>query len=123
MIFMGVIALLLASIGVYGVMAYAVTERTHEIGVRLALGARPRDVLQLVLRRGLILTLVGLLIGLPIAFGVAQLLASIIYGVSAADLVTFGGIGALMCVITFLACYIPARRAMQVDPMIALRYE
>jgi len=123
MIFMGVIALLLASIGVYGVMAYAVTERTHEIGVRLALGAQPRDVLQLVLRRGLILTLVGLLIGLPIAFGVAQLLASIIYGVSAADLVTFGGIGALMCVITFLACYIPARRAMQVDPMIALRYE
>ena len=123
MIFMGVIALLLASIGVYGVMAYAVTERTHEIGVRLALGAQPRDVLQLVLRRGLILTLVGLLIGLPIAFGVAQLLASIIYGVSAADLVTFGGIGALMCIITFLACYIPARRAMQVDPMIALRYE
>jgi putative ABC transport system permease protein len=123
MVAMGVIALLLASIGVYGVMAYAVTERTHEIGVRLALGAQPRDVLQLVLLRGLILTFVGLLIGLPIAFGVAQLLSSIIYGVSAADLVTFGGIGALMCVITFLACYIPARRATQVDPMIALRYE
>jgi putative ABC transport system permease protein len=123
MIAMGVIALLLASIGVYGVMAYAVTERTHEIGIRLALGAQPRDVLQLVLLRGLILTFVGLLIGLPIAFGVAQLLSSIIYGVSAADLVTFGGIGALMCVITFLACYIPARRATQVDPMIALRYE
>jgi putative ABC transport system permease protein len=123
MTLMGVIALLLASIGVYGVMAYAVTERTHEIGVRLALGAQPRDVLQLVLRRGLILTFVGLLIGLPIAFGVAQILSNIIYGVSAADLATFGGIGALMCVITFLACYIPARRAMQVDPMIALRYE
>ena len=123
MILMGVIALLLASIGVYGVMAYAVTERTHEIGVRLALGAQPRDVLQLVLRRGLILTSVGLLIGLPIAFGVAQLLGSIIYGVSAADLVTFGSVGALMCIITFLACYIPARRAMQVDPIIALRYE
>jgi putative ABC transport system permease protein len=123
MVAMGVIALLLASIGVYGVMAYAVTERTHEIGVRLALGAQPRDVLQLVLLRGLILTFVGLLIGLPIAFGVAQLLSSIVYGVSAADLVTFGGIGALMCVITFLACYIPARRAMQVDPIIALRYE
>jgi putative ABC transport system permease protein len=123
MVAMGVIALLLASIGVYGVMAYAVTERTHEIGVRLALGAQPRDVLQIVLLRGLILTFVGLLIGLPIAFGVAQLLSSIIYGVSAADLVTFGGIGALMCVITFLACYIPARRATQVDPMIALRHE
>ncbi len=123
MTLMGIMALLLASIGVYGVMAYAVTERTHEIGVRLALGAQPRDVLQLVLRRGLILTFVGLLIGLPIAFGVAQLLSNIIYGVSAADLVTFGSIGALMCVITFLACYIPARRAMQVDPMIALRYE
>ncbi len=123
MTLMGVIALLLASIGVYGVMAYAVTERTHEIGVRLALGARPREVLRLVLRRGLILTFVGLIIGLPIAFGVAQLMSNIIYGVSAADLVTFGGIGALMCIITSLACYIPARRAMQVDPMIALRYE
>jgi putative ABC transport system permease protein len=123
MTLMGVIALLLASIGVYGVMAYAVTERTHEIGVRLALGAQPREVLQLVLRRGLTLTFVGLLIGLPIAFGVAQLLSSIIYGVSAADLVTFGGIAALLGIITFLACYIPARRAMQVDPMIALRYE
>jgi putative ABC transport system permease protein len=123
MTLMGVIALLLASIGVYGVMAYAVTERTHEIGVRLALGAQPREVLRLVLRRGLILTFVGLIIGLPIAFGVAQLMSNIIYGVSAADLLTFGGIGALMCIITFLACYIPARRAMQVDPMIALRYE
>ena len=120
---MGVIAVLLASIGVYGVMAYAVTERTHEIGVRLALGAQPREILQLVLRRGLILTFVGLLIGLPLAFGVARLLSNIIYGVSAADLVTFGGISALMCIIAFLACYIPARRAMQVDPMIALRYE
>ena len=123
MTLMGVMALLLASIGVYGVMAYAVTERTHEIGVRLALGAQPREVLRLVLRRGLILTFLGLLIGLPIAFGVAQLLSNIIYGVSAADLVTFGGISALMTIITFLACYIPARRAMQVDPMMALRYE
>jgi|SRR5580704_10653503 ABC-type antimicrobial peptide transport system permease subunit len=104
-------------------MAYAGTERTHEIGVRPALGARPREVLRLVLRRGLMLTFVGLLIGLPIAFGVAQFLSSIIYGVSAADLATFGGPGALMCIITILACYIPARRVMQVDPMIALRYE
>jgi putative ABC transport system permease protein len=123
MVAVGVIALLLASIGVYGVMAYAVTERIHEIGIRLALGAHPREVLQLVLRRGLILTSVGLLIGLPIAFGVARLLGSIIYGVSSADLATFGSVGALMCIITFLACYIPARRVMQVDPMIALRYE
>jgi len=104
---MGVIAVLLASIGVYGVMAYAVTERTHEIGVRLALGAQPREILQLVLRRGLILTFVGLLIGLPLAFGVARLLSNIIYGVSAADLVTFGDISALMCIIAFLHVTFP----------------
>jgi putative ABC transport system permease protein len=120
---LGGIALVLASIGVYGVMSYSVSERTHEIGVRLALGARRRDVMNLVLTRGVILTFIGLLIGLPISVGLAQLLAGQIFGVSAGDFTTFVGITLLLCAITMLACYIPARRAMSVDPIVALRYE
>ncbi len=120
---LGVIALVLASIGVYGVMAYSVSERTHEIGVRLALGAQQRDVMNLVLTRGVILTSIGLLIGLPVSVALAQLLAGVIFGVSAGDLTTFVGTTLLLCVITMLACYIPARRAMRVDPIVALRYE
>jgi putative ABC transport system permease protein len=119
----GVIALVLASIGVYGVMAYSVTERTHEIGVRMALGAQQREVLRLVLKRGILMTAIGLLIGLPLAIGLAQLLADLLYGVSSADFATFGGVTLLMCVITLGACYVPARRAARVDPLVALRYE
>ena len=120
---LGIMALILASVGVYGVMAYSVTERTHEIGVRMALGAQQRDVLGLVLTRGLIMTFIGLLIGVPTAWALARFLAGLFFGVSATDLATFSGITALMCAITLLACYIPARKAMQVDPMIALRHE
>jgi putative ABC transport system permease protein len=120
---LGVIALVLASIGVYGVMAYTVSERTHEIGVRLALGAQRRDVMNLVLSRGVILAAIGLLIGLPVSVALAQLLAGVIFGVSAGDVTTFAGVTLLLCVITMLACYIPARRAMRVDPIVALRYE
>ncbi|MFZ3333615.1 MAG: ABC transporter permease [Candidatus Acidiferrales bacterium] len=120
---LGAIALVLASIGVYGVMAYSVSERTHEIGVRLALGAQRRDVMNLVLTRGVILTSIGLLIGLPISVALAQLLAGVIFGVSAGDFTTFAGTTLLLCAITMLACYIPARRAMSVDPIVALRYE
>lgn len=120
---LGAMALVLACVGVYGVMAFAVTERTHEIGVRLALGAHPRDVLRLILRRGVILTLVGLLIGLPVAIGVAQVLANLLYGVSSADAAIFSGVTLLMCAIALLACYIPSRQAMQVDPVNALRHE
>jgi putative ABC transport system permease protein len=119
----GVIALVLASIGVYGVMAYSVTERTHEIGVRVALGAQSRNVFGMVFKHGIVMTSIGLLIGLPLSVALAQLLANLVYGVSNADLVTFIGVTFLMCAITLLACYIPAQKALRVDPMVALRYE
>ena len=120
---MGVIAVILASVGVYGVMAYSVAERTHEIGVRMALGAQPRDVLRMVLRRGVALTAIGLGIGLPISLVLARFLASLLFGVSASDSLTFVGITALLTAVALLSCYLPARRATQVDPLVALRYE
>jgi len=120
---MGVVALVLASVGVYGVMAYSVAERTQEIGVRVAMGAQPRDVLRLIMSRGMMITSFGLLVGLPLAWGLAHLMASLLYGVSAGDITTFVGIALLMCAITLFACYIPTRKAMSVDPIIALRYE
>jgi putative ABC transport system permease protein len=120
---LGVIALAIALAGVYGVMSYAVAERTHEIGVRLSLGAQRRDVLWLVSRRALFLTAAGLAAGLPLSVWLAHLLTGLIYGTSALDPATFIAIPALLCGVALLACYIPARRAMQVDPMVALRYE
>jgi putative ABC transport system permease protein len=120
---LGVIALVLASVGLYGVMAYAVTERTHEIGVRMALGAQLNDVLRLVLGRGLLLTAVGLTIGLALSIALAKLLSGLIFGVSATDLTTFGSVVGLLAFVSLAATIIPARRATQVDPLIALRYE
>jgi putative ABC transport system permease protein len=120
---LGIIALVLASVGVYGVMAYSVAERTHEIGVRMTLGAQRPDVLWLVMTRGLGLTSIGLAIGLPAAWLLARFLAGLFFGVSATDLATFSWITLLMCAITLLACFIPAQRSMRVDPMVALRYE
>jgi putative ABC transport system permease protein len=115
------IALALAAAGIYGLMAYAVVQRTHEIGIRMALGAQARDVLGMILRRGMTLTLVGVTAGVAGAFALMHLIARMLYGVASYDPPTFLSISALLIFVSLLACYLPARRAAKVDPMIALR--
>ncbi|HKQ79780.1 MAG TPA: ABC transporter permease [Blastocatellia bacterium] len=117
------VALVLAAVGVYGVIAYSVSRRTHEIGIRMALGARPRDVLLMVMRQGMTLALVGVAIGLAVASGTTRVLKGLLFELSVTDPPTFALIAALMLGVAFLACYLPARRATTVDPMIALRQE
>jgi putative ABC transport system permease protein len=118
-----VIALVLAAIGIYGVMAFAVTQRTQEIGIRMALGAHTRDVLKLIVKSGMWLAIIGACAGLAGAFAITRLMSSLLFGVSPTDLLTFGLVTAGLLMVALLACYIPARRATKVDPLVALRYE
>ena len=119
----GLLALTLAAIGIFGVMSYAVSQRTREIGVRMALGAGAMDIFKLIIGRGLLLTLIGVGVGLALALVGTRLLSSLLYSVSAIDPLTFAGVTLLLVAVAFLACFFPARRAMKTDPMVALRYE
>jgi predicted permease len=119
----GLLALLLAAVGIYGVISYTTRQRSREIGIRMALGARQSDVFGLVLSQGLRMIVTGLAIGLLVSFALTRFMRNVLFGVRATDTGTFAAVAILLSVVALLACYIPARRAMRVDPMVALRYE
>src|SRR4030095_707550 len=117
------VAMTLAAVGLCGVMSYAVTQRTHEIGIRVALGASNTNVLRLIVGQGMMLALTGIAIGLAGSFGATRLMSNLLFGISTTDPITFGGISVLLTVVTLVSCLAPAYRAIRVDPMVALRHE
>jgi putative ABC transport system permease protein len=123
MLVFGAMALVLSAVGVYGVMSYSVAQRTHEIGIRIALGAQPRDVLWLIVGQGIRTAAIGLAVGLPLAWGLSRLMASQLFGVVTLEYAILIGFVSLLAGVACLSSVIPARRAMKVDPMVALRYE
>lgn len=118
-----IVALILAAVGIYSVMSYSVIQRQNEIGIRIALGAQDPDVIKMIVKQGMVLALIGVGIGLMAAFGMMRLIASLLYGVGASDLLTFGGTALLLSSVALVASYFPAVRATKVDPIIALRYD
>jgi predicted permease len=120
---LGALGLLLAIVGVYGVVSYSTSQRTHEIGIRMALGAQPADVLRIIFREGLVIVGVGVVVGLAAAFAISRLVANFLVGVSATDPLTYGSVSAVLVLVALAACFIPARRAMRLEPTIALRHE
>jgi len=117
------LALLLAAVGIYGVMSYMVTQRTQEIGIRIALGAQPGDIMRLVLRNGMTLLALGIVLGVVGAFYISRYLQSLLFEVKSTDTATFAVVPLILALAAFIACYLPARRATRVDPIIALRFD